>query len=89
MTDPRRGTRGQVVVLFAIVVVALLGITSLTVDIGGFYAEVRHERSVADAAALAGAQVQFRAGSLSVSNTEWTTARTTAMRTAIGQLDRS
>jgi hypothetical protein len=77
-----------VLVLFAISIIVLLGFSSLAVDLGGYLAEVRRERAVADASALAGAQDLFTAGSFAVSNTEWTKARTTAMRTAIAQLTR-
>ena len=78
--------RGQVLVLFALMLVALLGLAALAVDVSGYYSELRAERGVADAAALAGAADNFREGSNTVDNTEWTQARTHAMRVAISQL---
>jgi hypothetical protein len=78
--------RGQVLVLFELSLVVLLGFAALVIDVAGFYAKLRRERAVADAAVLAGAQDLFRAGSTSVDNTEWTAARTVAMRTAVAQI---
>lgn len=48
--------QGQVLVLFALFLVVLLGISAFVVDVARVYALQRFERSVADAAALAGAQ---------------------------------
>ena len=54
---PIRGdSRGQAIVLFAIFLVALLGIGAFALDVARVYALQRYERSVADAAALTGAQ---------------------------------
>jgi Putative Flp pilus-assembly TadE/G-like len=78
--------RGQVLVLFAFMLVVLLGMAALAIDVSGVYAEQRHERSVADAAALAGASDNFRLGSTAVDNTEWTKARTHAMQNLLNQL---
>ena len=50
------GERGQVIVLFALSLVALLLIGALVLDVARVYAVQRYQRSVADAAALAGAQ---------------------------------
>lgn len=52
----RRATSGQILVITAAAMVVLLGITALAIDVGAAYLTQRHERSVADAAALAGAQ---------------------------------
>ena len=55
-TRNRAGERGQVIVLFALFLVALLGIGAFVLDVARVYTLQRYERSVADAAALAGAQ---------------------------------
>ncbi len=48
--------RGQVIVIFAFSAVALLLIAGLVLDVARVYTVLRYQRSVADAAALAGAQ---------------------------------
>jgi len=48
--------RGQVVIIFALLLVCLFGMIALVVDVGSIYEERRHTQTVADAAALAGAQ---------------------------------
>jgi len=48
--------RGQVVIIVALLLVSLLGMTALVVDVGSIYEERRQTQTVADAAALAGAQ---------------------------------
>ena len=45
--------RGQVLILFAIMLVVLLGVAGLTIDIGRQVAERRHVQTAADAGALA------------------------------------
>ena len=51
----RRDT-GQVLVMFAIVSILLMGLLALVVDIGLRYSFERRYQAVADAASLAGAQ---------------------------------
>ena len=46
--------RGQVLVIFALFLVVLLGFTGIAIDIGRQNAEQRHIQTAADAAALAG-----------------------------------
>ena len=48
--------RGQVVIIVALLLISLLGMTALVVDVGSIYEERRQTQTVADAAALAGAQ---------------------------------
>ncbi len=48
--------RGQVLVLAALMMTVLLGLSALAVDVSAAYMAERWERSVADAASLAGAQ---------------------------------
>src|SRR4051812_46344703 len=47
--------RGQVLVIMALAMIALLGITGVAVDMGYAYAHRREVQNAADAAALAGA----------------------------------
>jgi Flp pilus assembly protein TadG len=51
-----RGERGAAAVLFALVLVPMLGFTAIAVDIGSVYAERSRLQTAADAAALAVAQ---------------------------------
>lgn len=48
--------RGQVIIIVALLIVSLVGMTALVIDVGSLYQERRHLQTVADAAALAGAQ---------------------------------
>jgi Flp pilus assembly protein TadG len=48
--------RGQVLVLFALMLVVLLLVSALAVDYGGWLVAKRNYQNVSDAAALAGAQ---------------------------------
>jgi len=48
--------RGQVVIIVALLIVSLLGMTALVVDMGSLYEERRFLQTIADSAALAGAQ---------------------------------
>ena len=52
----RRDARGQVLVLFALMLVVLLLASALAVDYGGWLVAKRNQQNVSDAAALAGAQ---------------------------------
>jgi len=78
--------RGQVVVLVALMMVVLVGITGLTIDVSGAYLSARFQRSVADAAALAGTQDLQSAGSRAVPANGYTNARREAMQSLINQL---
>jgi Flp pilus assembly protein TadG len=51
-----RGERGQVLVVVALALVALLGIAAFSIDVGYAYYAKRQLQSATDAAALAGAQ---------------------------------
>lgn len=48
--------RGQVAVIVALLITAIIGMVALVVDVGSIYEERRQLQTVADAAALAGAQ---------------------------------
>ena len=52
----RHREEGQVLAMFAAVVVVLIGISALVVDIGMKYSFERRYQAIADAASLAGAQ---------------------------------
>jgi Flp pilus assembly protein TadG len=52
-----RQEEGQVLVLAAVVMVALLGMTAFVVDVGSWFRQQRATQSTVDAAALAGAQL--------------------------------
>jgi hypothetical protein len=54
--SPHRTDRGQIIVLTALMLVVLVAIAGLAIDISAAYLADRWQRSVADAAALAGAQ---------------------------------
>lgn len=51
-----KSENGAVVVIVALSLVALMMVTALAIDVGSLYEERRHLQTVADAAALAGAQ---------------------------------
>jgi hypothetical protein len=73
------GDRGQILPLFALFLIVLLGFSALAVDVGGAYAAQRFYRSTADGAALAGAQDLQQTGSRAVRDTDRIRARTNAM----------
>jgi hypothetical protein len=84
--DRRRGLRGQVIPLFALFLVVLLGFAALAIDVSGAYSARRSYRSTADAAALAGAQDLQVPGTRSVTAAERRTARQRAMDSVRSQL---
>ena len=55
-TRERRDERGQVLVLFVLLIPVLLGMTALALDLGGYAAHRRSNQNAADAIALAAAQ---------------------------------
>jgi hypothetical protein len=71
--------RGQVLPLFALFLVVLMGFAALAVDVSGAYSARRSYRSTADAAALAGAQDLQVPGSRNVTGIERVRARQHAM----------
>jgi len=64
------GSRGQVLVVFALGLVALLGAAGIAFDAGRFLVERRSLQNAADAAALAAANSLIRGGSTSDADTE-------------------
>jgi Flp pilus assembly protein TadG len=75
------GSRGQVLPIFALFLVVLLGMAALAMDVSGALSARRFYRSAADASSLAGAQDLQQASGRSVSNTERTRARTDSLAT--------
>ena len=67
--------RGQVLVIFALFLVVLLGFTGIAIDIGRQNAEQRHIQTAADAAALAACRALIDGASDGAAATE---ARTVA-----------
>ncbi len=54
--DRRRGEGGQVLAIFVLVLVVLIGMAGLAIDVGSWYRADRQAQTIADAATLAGAQ---------------------------------
>jgi Flp pilus assembly protein TadG len=81
LTIHPEASRGQVLPIFALFLVVLLGMAALAMDVSGALSARRFYRSAADAASLAGAQDLQQASGRSVSNTERTRARTDALAT--------
>ena len=78
---PRHRDRelGQILPLTALFITVLLGVGALVLDVARVYSLQRFERSVADAAALAGAQDLQIAGTRGIGTTQYTNARTDAL----------
>jgi hypothetical protein len=66
----RRAETGQVLVVFALAIVALLAAAGLAFDIGRFYSERRFLQNAADAAALAAANALIRGESTTEADAE-------------------
>ncbi len=79
--------RGQILPLTAFMMVFLIGMTALAIDVSAAYLTERWERSVADAASLAGAQsLQIPGTRLPPGDAERNAARANAMRVLETQL---
>ncbi len=86
MEPKLRGTQGQVLPLFALFLIVLMGFAALSIDVSSVLSARRYYRSVADGAALAGAQDMQVPGSRTVTATERTKARQDAMDAIVSQL---
>jgi Flp pilus assembly protein TadG len=78
-----RAERGQVLILFAVFLVGMVGMMALSVDLGVSFTERRAMQNAADAGALAGARVVLKSTSaspLSASSAVSTAANANAMR---------
>jgi Flp pilus assembly protein TadG len=87
-----RAQRGQILVVFVLAMVAIIGVIGLAIDGGGAYAQRRDQQTAADLAALAGAndyllgnnasQAMDRARAISAAN-DFTNAGSTSVDVAI------
>lgn len=95
MTSPtlvrpeRLPERGQVLPLFALFLVVLLGFAALAIDVSGALSARRFYRSAADAASLAGAQDLQAGTTRNVTAAEQLRARTNAMARLVSLLGAS
>jgi hypothetical protein len=80
--------RGQILVMAVLMMIALIGITGLAIDVSSAFMEQRWDRSVADAASLAGAQDLQKAGRLLPLSGDRDRARVHAMQVVTCQLQR-
>ena len=72
MKHNRVHEKGQVLVILVVALVALLGFTSLAIDLGMVYSDRRYAQNVADAAAIAGAQAAAQTiEGLNIVNYQW------------------
>lgn len=86
-TCPAQHEKGQILPLTALMLVVLIGITAVAIDISAAFLAERSQRSVADAAALAGAQsLQIPGTRLLPGAAEQAEARTNAMHVLQSQL---
>jgi hypothetical protein len=74
----RRNERGQILVLFAILVVGLIAIAALAIDVSSAYSARQGFRTVADAASLAGAQDLQVTNSRAVNPAQYASAKADA-----------
>jgi hypothetical protein len=80
---------GQVIVLFALMLTALLGFAALAIDVSNAYSQERFQKAAADAASLAGAQDLFQPNSRAVPPGGPANARTHAMALLVRELGAS
>jgi Flp pilus assembly protein TadG len=78
---PKRGERGQTIVLVALSLLALLAMAALAIDVANLYIDRRQAQQAADAAALAGAKAVVSSGYTSLRVTS-TTAQASAANAA-------
>ena len=77
------GQRGQVLPLFALMLVALFAMAGLAIDVSSGYSARQAYRTASDAAALAGAQNLQTVGTRSVTSTDQTHARADALASLV------
>ena len=83
MNDHRRG---QILPLFAVMLVAIIGMMALAIDVTSAYSARRWYRTAGDAAALAGAQDLQVPGTRAVTSTQYDAARAHSITSLEGQL---
>lgn len=80
----RRDDRGQILILFALAIVVIMGMLGLVLDGGAAYAQRREEQSVADLAAMAGATAYLNAQGTVATKSAAADAAARAVATANG-----
>ena len=80
----RRDERGQILILFALAIVVIMGMLGLVLDGGAAYAQRREEQGVADLAAMAGATAYLNTQGSVVTKTAAADAAARAVATANG-----
>ena len=75
-----KNERGQILPLFAILLIGLFAIAALAVDVSGTYAARQAYRTTADAASLAGAQDLQVVNSRGVTGAQYAAARADAKK---------
>jgi hypothetical protein len=86
---PFAASEGQVLPLFALFLLVLLGMTALAIDVSGALSARRAYRSFADSAALAGAQDLQQGGTRVVTSVEQQRARTHSLDRLVSLLGAS
>jgi hypothetical protein len=80
-----KNEKGQILPLFAVLLIGLFAMAALAIDVSGTYAARQAYRTAADAASLAGAQDLQVANSRGVTNLQYTAARADAKKSVEGQ----
>ena len=78
-------TRGQILPLFALMLVAIIGMMALAIDVTNAYAARRSYRTFSDAASLAGAQDLQQPGTRAVTTAQYDAALAHAIASLEGQ----
>lgn len=78
--------QGQILPLFALMLVAIIGMMALAIDVSSAYSARRAYRTAADAAALAGAQDLQQPGTRAVTSAQYDAARAHTIAALEGQL---
>lgn len=82
--DRHSAQRGQIIVLFALALVAVIGMVGLVIDGGGAFAQRRDEQNVADFASVAGANAYMNTNSTVAARTVAAVAAANASATQNG-----
>lgn len=77
MNKPQLHEKGQILIIFVLVLIALLGLTALAIDGGMIYADRRYDQAAADASSLGGAGAAAQL--LERYGITWTTFHCTAL----------
>ncbi len=82
----RRASRGQILPLFALILVGIIAMMALAIDVTNAYSARRSYRTASDAASLAGAQDLQQPGTRAVTSAQYDQARAHAIASLEGQL---